>query len=278
MLGWVSLVVGMVGFGLAGYWDLKYTEFPDWLPYSIIASALILRTAFSFITGDFSLLISSLTVGCTFLAIGLGLYLAKQWGDGDAWLLGGMGFLFPDAAGFGVTTFFPFPIAMLFNFLFASLFYLIAYSLVLGYRDRKVRKGFAEDLRKNWKTLFLFSLLFFGAAWGSVAYFSMAMSVPLEALGTMIFLPFLLVSVLIFTRYARAIERHSFRRRISSRDLRPGDVILKKRWKGLKPEEVKNLRKSSRYVWIKEGVRFAPVFIITILISLFIGDLIVLFV
>ncbi|UCD07613.1 MAG: prepilin peptidase, partial [Candidatus Aenigmatarchaeota archaeon] len=119
MLGWVLLVIGIAGFGLAGYLDLKTTEFPDWIPYFIIVSALVVRGISAWLLQDLSIITESVLIGIVFLAFGLGLYYLKQWGDGDAWLLGAIGFLFPNPSGFqAVTMQFSFPIIMLFNFFF----------------------------------------------------------------------------------------------------------------------------------------------------------------
>ena len=107
----VLLGISLVGFGMAGYWDLRTTEFPDWLPYAMIILALGTRGLFSFLTGDYSLIINSVLYGGAFLLFGLGLYWFKQWGDGDAWLLGVMGFLWPDSGSFSVSTLLPFPAA-----------------------------------------------------------------------------------------------------------------------------------------------------------------------
>lgn len=273
MLGWVSLAIGVAGFGVGGYLDLKTTEFPDWLPYSMIIAALLVRGVFSFLLNDWSLLVNSLIIGCIYLGIGLLLYFTKQWGDGDAWLLGAMGFLFPDSMSFSPPTMFPFPVAMFFNFLFIALFYLIIYSVFLGMKDKGIREAFRKELKGDRRSILLFTLLFFLMSWGSAANFLFNMSAPLESLYTIIYLPFLLFLILVFIRYARVIEKHSFKKKIPSGKLKEGDVLLSEKWKGITAEEVEVLKKSKKFVWIKEGVRFAPVFIITMMVTLFFGDL-----
>ena len=49
--------------------------------------------------------------------------------------------------------------------------------------------------------------------------------------------------------------------------------IRKKIIRGLTKEEVRKIRKIKKTVWIREGVRFGPVFPISILVTLFIGNL-----
>ena len=118
MLFWVLLTLSVLGFGYAGYKDLRTTEFPDWLPYVIIVSALVIRGVFAYMLVDWSILTSSVIFGGIFLGAGLVLYYTKQWGDGDAWLLGALGFVYPGTAGMPeiAVSFIPLPLMMLFNF------------------------------------------------------------------------------------------------------------------------------------------------------------------
>ena len=99
MLDILLLAIGVVGFSMASYWDLRYTEFPDWLPYSMLILVICSRAGFAFLTGDWFPLLSSTLIGLAFLGIGLLMYAAKQWGDGDAWLLGALGFVLPGPSG-----------------------------------------------------------------------------------------------------------------------------------------------------------------------------------
>ncbi len=274
LLGLILLAIGVVGFGFAGYWDLRYTEFPDWLPYSIIVLALAVRGVFAFAENNLWLLSNSVMIGLVFLALGLVLYFSKQWGDGDAWLLGALGFLFPDTAGFAVMGVMPFPLTLLFNFLFISLIYLVVYSLALGLRKREVNKIYFEYLRGRYKMITFFVAVFFSVSWGAAFYFNACFSSSFETLMPLIAFPFLLTFILIFTYYAKMVEENLFKKKVDVKDLKVGDVILKGRWRGLTQSEIRDLRRKNRYVWVKEGVRFAPVFLFAMLISLFYGDLI----
>ena len=53
----ILLAIGVAGFGLAGYWDLKTTEFPDWLPYSLIIASLAVKGGWGFFVSDLILII-----------------------------------------------------------------------------------------------------------------------------------------------------------------------------------------------------------------------------
>jgi Flp pilus assembly protein protease CpaA len=276
MLEFALLAIGIVGFGLAGYWDLRYTEFPDWLPYSMIILALVVRGVFAFAGNDWWILGNSVFVGVIFLSLGLLLYFSKQWGDGDAWLLGALGFLFPSRLGLGGINFFPFPMTLLFNFLFVSLVYLIIYSIMLGAKNRDVNRKYMDYLRKEKPRFIWFSVFFFAVSWffAFITYFWFSFEINY----TMILLPFLLTFILFFSYYAKTVEKYLFKRRVRTSELREGDVIVDGRWRGLTKKEIAEIKGKKKYVWVKEGVRFAPVFVITMLISLFYGDLIFIFV
>lgn len=276
MLDYMLLVIGLVGFGLAGYWDLRYTEFPDWLPYSMIIITIGLRAIFSFIYSDLSYIISSLIFGSLFLFVGLFFYYVKQWGDGDAWLLGALGFLMPQQFEFGVKTFFPFPAVLILNFLFVSIIYLVFYSFAIGIKNKRINHLYFQYIKKEKTRLLLWVAFFFCFSWSFafITYFYMGS----ENILPMLFLPFFLTFILLFSYYAKIVENKLFKRRIKVSQLKEGDVLLNGKWKGVDKKEIAQIKKKHKYVWIKEGVRFAPVFFLTMITSIFLGDFIFIFI
>jgi len=267
------LGISVVGFGLAGWWDLKTTEFPDWLPYAMIGGALATRAVFAFLMGDYSIIIGSVMIGVLFLGFGLLLYWTKQWGDGDAWLLGALGFLWPDSGSFLIIGFLPFPAIMLFNFFFIAFFYLLVYSIALGIRSPEISRGFLKELKGSRKDLLKVTGAFTLAIVILVAAMSVAFSIPLIELVYLLVFPLILLSVLLFTRYGRFVEGNLFKRKVAAEQVREGDVLAHHKWRGLTIEEVDKIKKKGKPVWIKEGVRFAPVFLITVLITLLVGNI-----
>ncbi len=275
MLGWILLIIGVIGFSYAGWKDIKTTEFEDWLPYSIIIAALAVRGVFSFILSDFTIITSSVLYGLLFLGFGYILYFLKQWGDGDAWLMGALGFLFPDASGFVpfITSFMPFPVLIVFNFFLVALVYIIIYAIALGLRTPKVYRTFIKNVHRMKHAIgYVFIILVIASAAVSL-YLSYNFPVPVYRLAGLFTMPFVAVAILLFFQYARAVEGDLFKRKIKANDLRAGDVIVSDKWRGLTEAEVKRLRKKGGEVWIKEGVRFAPVFVITLIVTLFVGSL-----
>ena len=59
-------------------------------------------------------------------------------------------------------------------------------------------------------------------------------------------------------------------------ELKEGDVPDgSKLWEGLTKEQVKEIKKSGKkYVVIKDGVRFAPVFTLALLAAILLGDIV----
>lgn len=274
----VLLGVAVGGFGLAAYWDLKTTEFPDWLPYVMIGLALAVRGVFSFLMQDFSYIINGIMIGCLFLGFGLLLYYLKQWGDGDAWLLGVLGFLFPDSGSFATAAFLPFPAVLLFNFFLISFFYLLVYSVVLGMKSSGAFSGFMKELKEGGRDLARVIVVFTVACVLLMGYMTWQFGIPVWNLLYVLVFPVLLFSVLVFTRYGRFVEENLFKRKVPASRLRVGDVLVEDKWRGLTEKEVRRLKKKGGDVWIKEGVRFAPVFVITVLVTLFLGNLLMVFI
>jgi len=267
VLAEISLLVGLIGFGWAGWKDLKTTEFPDWIPYSLIVAALLLRGVFSFLQQDVSLLINSVLVGLVFLGFGLALYYAKQWGDGDAWLLGAMGFLYPDGLGF-LSGALPFPILLLFNFFIVAFLYIVVYSLLVGIKSKQSKKffrGFKKDVVRIVLVTAVFTIALVGFFF-SAGIFS-------RLLFFVFLFPLFLFLLLVFLQYGRFVEKTLFKKRIDVKSLREGDVPLGEKWRVLSKKEVALLRKRGGNIWIKEGIRFAPVFVLTLILMLTYGNL-----
>ena len=271
MMDWILFVVGLAGFGLAGYWDLKTTEFPDWLPYSIILLALAIRGAFAFMNQDIWIFLNSAIIGSLFLGLGLLLYFTKQWGDGDAWLLGALAFLFPvstETFPATQTGIFPFQAVMLFDFFAAAFIYIVIYSLALGVIHRKKLIMFKKSYRKESKRIYMMTALLLAC---SIAAAIITNSIGFTGAYTFLAIPAIAFGLMVFIKYAEFVEKNLFKRRIHVRDLQVGDVPVNEKWRVLKEDEVKKLKKKGGYIWVKEGVRMAPVFIITLLLTLFYG-------
>jgi Flp pilus assembly protein protease CpaA len=256
------IVFAFIGSALAGLWDLKTTEVPDEIPAVMISVGLFYYFIQTLVTGDPSFLVNSFVLGTAVLAAGLVLYKLGKWGGADAWILASIAYLLPIYEGS------VFMLPYISNLLFVSSAYMIVYALILGIKNTFVFPLLLKDLKGNITLVFAVPLAFvlFSAvlAMGNIA------AINYLLLGAFAAVVMLLV---VFWRYALIIEDKLFRKKIPVNQLKEGDVLESMIWRGLTMEEVSEMKKQKKEVVIKEGVRFVPVFPITLALTIIYGNL-----
>ncbi|MDI6721170.1 MAG: prepilin peptidase [Candidatus Aenigmarchaeota archaeon] len=255
------LILALLASSAAGIWDLKTTEVPDEIPALMIAAGLFYWTIHWLSTGNLMPLAFSVVLGSLILLIGLILYKKKQWGAADAWIFAAIFYMLPS---------FGFFAGYLINFFIVTIAYMVIYSLYIGLASKNVMNYFMDDIRTSWKYVALIPALFAAAIAGfsfAVSEFSLITSPSFAGILLIIFL------MSLFWRYGVVIEKRVFRKRVSTKDLKPGDVIEGGAWKGLTKDEIKKTRVKKKYVVIKEGIRFVPVFPITLAITAAFGTI-----
>lgn len=278
MLDLLILLVGLGGFAMAGYYDLKTSEFPDLIPYGMLASIIIIRASYSIYSNSYAGLAESVFTGILFFSIGFLLYFAKQWGNGDAWLLGILGFIHPNSfldvknkLAFSL----PVQANIIINFLVISFFYMLAYYIAIGLRNREIIRIFSSKLKSRiGKKTIRNGAFLFGAYYFFVLYISSISQIVQRNILLYINLPSLIVFYFLISEYSKIVEFKFFRKKISVRNLKEGDVLASSRYRGLTGKEIKIIRNEKNYVWIKNGVRFVPSFFISVLFLVFFGSLI----
>ena len=253
------LIIAVAGSVLAGLWDLKTTEVPDQLPIGMVVIGIAYWILQGFL-GNWYPFTVSIIVGTTLLVIGLIMYKKGQWGGADAWILAAIGYMVPIYGG----EIFILPYLM--NFMLVSIFYTIAYSVVIGLLNRSVLKYVAKDFRENLK----FIIGVPAAVLIVILAASTAAPRMIDLIPKLVPLIFLL---LVFWRYAFVIEKRVFRRKVLTSKLRKGDVLEDGNWVGLTDRQIKKLRSQKRYAVIKDGMRFVPVFAIALVLTLLFGNL-----
>jgi Flp pilus assembly protein protease CpaA len=264
------IAVGLIGGLAAGLYDLKTTNIPDNLCISMIIIGLITHILTGVFTGDFTYFVNSLIFGGAFLGFGILMYYTGQWGGGDGELLVAMGVLIPSLH--SVTTMFPFSISFFINSFFVGAFWSIAFSMYYVYKNPELTRKFFGNFKKPSVALVTAAPLIL----------SMIMLFVERALSLILFMVFLL---LVFYRFSKVIEQ-AFFRRIPTSKLRFDDMLgedipklklFKRHIKGLTKEQVQKIKRSKKFVTIKEGVRYGMVFPLSLLFTLLFGDLILLF-
>ena len=266
MLELLLLAIAIIGSFAAGFYDLKTSNVPDKLCISMIILGLIIHIISGIITKDFTMFLYSLLFGGMFLAFGFLMYYTGQWGGGDGELLVVIGVLLPNLS--LTYSHFPFALSFFINSFFIGAFYSIFYSFIIVYKNPKIAKSFF----KNLKGFMLIPLLFFFC----LSILLLAVSQYLASL-----VSFLFFILIVFYKFSKSIEQ-GFYKRIPVSKLKVDDMIgedipklkiYKNIIRGLTKEEVRKIKRIKKYVIIKEGIRYGLVFPLTLLFTLFFGDI-----
>ena len=266
--------------------DLRKREVPNWVNYGLIITGLGLGLLHSAVTFDGSFIIFSALGAVAAFALAAIMFYTGQWGGGDSKLLIGMGAALGIKAGIS----WPFSsldnpfISFLFNLVFVSLFYAVAWGAVLAIRNRK---KFGVEFRKQLEShATLRKIVFAACALGLVAAVTSGdLLVKFASLGV--------AAISFFTLYlsimSKAVERACLLKNMSPLKLTEGDWIAKdvvvggKRICGPKDlgvdkRQIRHLidlyrKKKIKSVPIKEGLPFAPTFLIAYVATIFLGNI-----
>lgn len=278
MIQTISLATLFIGTTAAAIWDLKTTEVPDQLSYAMIGIAILLFSYQSFSIGSYEPILNSLMVGLPFLGFGFLMYYLGQWGGADALILGSVGFFLP---ALNLQTVFPFPLTFLFNLFLIGAAYMLIYGMVFALMNKRVVLQLRKDFKANSRLIFFGSIglfvVFFFANYYIGKNFLYTTDLSFLVLNSVIPLV-LAIGLFLIWKFAKVVEDYGFKRKILVSKLKVGDMLMKQRkLTGITEKQLRNIRKSgTRYVWIKEGVRFAPAFVLALLFTVFYGDVILL--
>ena len=254
-------ILAVVLASIAGIWDLKTTEVPDDIPYLMTVIGLVYWFFTGVSSGNMQPFFVSLLTGTVVLFIGLALYAKGKWGGADAWILAAIIYMVPVYAGKLIL------VDYVVNFLIVSLVYMALYTILLGIKHHIFGKFFAE-LKKNATLVIGIPLAYMGFSLLFVLYTGFASALQLLT-ATFVFI----LLMMLFWVYAKVIEKNVFIRRISTNQLKKGDVLFETKWVGITEKELALLRNKKQFVTIKDGVRFVPVFPITLVVTLVWGNL-----
>jgi Flp pilus assembly protein protease CpaA len=243
--------------------DLKTKEIPNWLNFSLIIFALGIRFFYSLFDNDWNILLQGVFGFAVFFILANILYSCRFFAGGDAKLMYALGPVLPFGTDFlsNANLFLEF----LFIFLFAGAVYGMVVLLKLSTQNfLKIKKGFFKKIKSNKTTVIIFFIL--GIILMILGYFYASLFV----LGVLIFLtPYLVI-------YATIVDETCMVERVKTSQLTEGDWLhndvkvgkntIKYKWEGLSMREIAILRKKYKYVLIKIGIEFSPVFLISFLI------------
>ena len=257
-------------FGLAIVWtslatiqDIKFREIYNWLNFSLIIFALSFRFIYSlFVLDNFSFFVQGAIGLGLFFILGNILYYSKMFAGGDYRLFVALGAVLPL---YGNTIF---TLELLFSFflifLLVGSIYGIFYSLVIGIINfSKVKKQFLVEFKKNiylsiFATFLGIIFLIFSFRNSMFFYFGL-----------------FIIFILYYYLFVKSIDESYMVRRIKPKNLTLGDWLYKDvkvgkklvraTWDGLGKEDI-GLLQRKKYVLIRTGLQFAPVFLISLIL------------
>ena len=212
-------------------------------------------------TENFYPLFISLATGTVVLFLGLLNYKRGGWGAADAWIFAAIIYAIP------IFNSRLFIINFFFNFMIVAAVYTIVYSIALGIKNRFVFSYVSKAAKKQMKIV-LGAPVIFSVLVSALLLIRGVFSVIVPALSFVVVL-----LAMLFWVYAKSVENHVFVRKIPTSKLKAGDVLDDMIWKGLTEEEVMKIRKTKKFVSIKDGVRFVQVFPITLVVTLLLGNM-----
>lgn len=259
--------------GLALVWimfavvqDIRTREIANWLNYSLVIFALGFRFFYSLFELDsFSFFYQGAIGFGIFLILGNLFYYGKMFAGGDAKLFMALGAVLPISYSLILNL----RVFMLFVFLFlvvGAIYGLLA-SLYFGIKYfRNFVKEFKKQSKLNYKFINLFLIfsfvLFFLSVFVSVFFY----------FGIFFFImPY-------FYLFIKSVDESCMVKYIKTSKLTEGDWLykdvfvnkkkIKATWDGVSLEEIALLQKYKERVWVRYGVQFAPVFLISFILMI----------
>lgn len=247
--------------------DLKKREIANWLNFSLIIFAIGFRFFYSlFVENNYVFFYEGLIGLGIFFILGNLLYYGRLFAGGDAKLLIALGAIIPFSN--NTTSNLRLFVSFLFIFFAVGAAYSLGVSLVIGLRNfRKFRKEFGDLFNKNRRLLRVPLFL------GLILMVLGSINMILFVIGIFIFiLPY-------FYIYAKAVDESCMIRKTSVENLSEGDWIyrnirigkqfIKANWEGLTKKEIRLIRKNKKFVLIRQGIPFTPVFLFGFLIFIY---------
>lgn len=243
--------------------DLRKREIANWVSFSLIIFALGFRFFYSlFLETGFNFFYQGLLGLGVFFLIGNFFYYGRLFAGGDAKLMIALGVILPFSQNFSVNL--NIFLLFLFVFLIIGAVYSLIISLIISFRNfKKFRKEFGKIFNKNKKLLY--PVMFLGLV------------LMISGFNTLIFYLGIIVFILpYFYIYAKAVDEACMIKKIKTsllsegdwlyKDVKIGKKTIKATWAGLNKKEIKMIQKSRRFVLIRHGIPFTPVFLISFLI------------
>ena len=271
--------------------DLKKREVPNWVNYGLVVIGVSFGLLQSVIAADWHFLAFSIAGLFSALALAALMFYTGQWGGGDSKLLIGLGAVLglPFAAASPFADIGSPLLSFLVNLVVVSLFYAIIWGAVLAFRSRK---RFGIELNRQLKSYSLFRRLLL-----ALSAVSLVMVLAINDIVARVGITSVLTTLffgLYLSILAKAVEKSCMLKQLNPLKLTEGDWIAKDviisgkricgpKDLGIEKSQIRQLvslyrRKKVRTVLIKDGIPFAPSFLLAYIVTIIFGNLLLAFV
>ena len=286
MLDYIILVIALIGTFIAAFYDLKTSEIPDWVSILIGSFGISIYFISGMISSDFTMFNSSIFTGTIILLIGYLLYYLGQWGEADTLVFGSVGFLIPGALSIFTQNVFPvwYPIHFIVNTFLIGFVYSLIYAVIISVLRGNVFSHFFNVIKNNKIKISFIStayiIFYISIAFISHSVYGIDYIFLLKGTYLVFILPFIFIPLILF---AKIIDTYAFRKNVPVSKLTEGDVLAEDVYEaglsskylvGLSKKDIEKIILVRSQVYIKEGVRFAPVFFLSVLFTWKFGSIV----
>lgn len=284
------VIVLFIGLITATYTDLKRREVPDWINYFLIAVGLVGHLIISIFNKSIFPIFISIAAASVFFIVANVLFYSGSWGGGDTKFLVALGALLPQYPK-SLLNFlspqlaeWPFLVTIFFNILLFGAIIGILFTFYSAIRNAEKVKKNLEKLTKKTYVRVLRILLFFLSIPLILGIIKRVQNISFFISIWIIFVFFFYVLLISFS-----IEDFSMIKKIKPLNLTEGDwiaedvkignkIVYKKQRIGIEIKDIVLLKKLEsegklNKVLIKEGLPFLPSFLLGIVFTLIIGDI-----
>ena len=276
----IILFVVLTALIIASITDIKTREVPDWLNYSLLISGLAINGIFSLIYSNYSFIINSLTGLGIALVFALIMFYTGQWGGGDSKLLLGIG-----ASMGSILSFSGFVPSFIINMLLVGSVYGLGWGIIVALRNKKLFLKKAKKILSN-KKLQKIKLIF--TILSLLPFLILLINYNIINLILCLLLFFSLNLIIYVYIFSKIFEEAFMYKYVSPKKLTEGDwiadnIIIKGK-KICGPKDLginyKQIQKliglKIKKVKVKEGVPFVPSFLIAFILTLLLGNIVLL--
>ena len=272
--------------------DLKTREVPDWINFSIIPLALGIRLIWSLSTNDYSHILDGFVGFGAFFLLALLMFYTGQWGGGDSKMLMGLGALIGFPYHFWSSNINwliqPLP-SFLINTIVVGSIYGFVWSIILSIKNRKKFLKELKKLNQSIKKLSKIMMILFVI----LLFSTLLIQDILIKILVVLLIIFIHGSFYLFI-FIKAVEKSCMLKYVKPTEVTEGDWISKEIFIDKKyiagPKDLgiekSQLNKLIKYykqgkikkVLIKVGIPFVPSFLFAYLATLWIGNMLLLFI